>query len=149
MNEALKDAKMIAMRYLLRREHSRVELMQKMLRKGVDEVIAEQACDVLEDKDFLSDMRFAQAFINTKARAGYGQTWIAAALRSKGLTDVVAASAFDECGIDWYAVAAEALERKQRQAKGLGRQKYVAFLLRKGHRHEDAYAAVSDAGHTS
>lgn len=146
MDDALTEAKTIAMRYLLRREHSRVELMQKMLGKGVDEAVAEQACAVLQDKDFLSDARFAQALINTKARAGYGHSWIAASLRSKGVASVVMDAAFDECAIDWRDVAQEALQRKMRQTKGLDRQKCVAFLLRKGHRHEDAYAVVAEAG---
>lgn len=145
MNEALKEAKIIAMRYLLRREHSRAELMQKMLRKGVDEAVAEQACTVLEEKDFLSEARFAQAFIQSKARAGYGHSWIAAALRSKGVVDAQMHTAFDACGIDWRDVAEQALQRKMRQSKGQDRQKYVAFLLRKGHRHEDAYTVVADA----
>ncbi|UCF64406.1 MAG: regulatory protein RecX [bacterium] len=66
--DALRQAKDQAMRYLSRRPHSRFELIRKMREKGFRMVIIQKALDELEKIDLVNDRDFARAFILNELR---------------------------------------------------------------------------------
>ena len=97
---------------LARREHSRLELQQKLGRRFKDhELIAEQI-DRLADENLQSDMRMAEAFANARAGRGQGPLKIRAELRNKGVSDDLIADALCEVEADWYELAALAASKK-------------------------------------
>jgi len=66
--DALRQAKDQALRYLSRRPHSRFELMRKMREKGFRQVIIARALDELEKVNLVNDADFARAFIQNETR---------------------------------------------------------------------------------
>lgn len=75
-----------AMDFLARREHSRQELRQKLLRKGHDEAIIETTLQQLVSDNLQSDERFAEAYIRSKVAAGYGPLKIKSELQHRGVS---------------------------------------------------------------
>ena len=56
-----------------RREHSRHELMQKLDKRYPNSIpIIEDALDKLETNKILDDERFAEMYLNSRARKGFG-----------------------------------------------------------------------------
>ncbi len=76
-----------AMNYLSRREHTRQELLHKLLDKDYPQDEVEQALDRLEDQGLLSESRFAEAFVRQRQLRGSGPLKIRAELRQKGLNE--------------------------------------------------------------
>ena len=69
---------------LARREYSRVELSQRLARKGVPRDDVERALDELAAQGYLSDARYAQAVVAQRS-GRYGKRAIAHVLREKGI----------------------------------------------------------------
>lgn len=91
-----------AVRYLARREYSKVELRRKLLVKFpglASEIDAELAN--LAETGLQSDSRFAESFLRSRADSGFGPRRIRQELRAKGVDEADVDEAFQECGIDW------------------------------------------------
>lgn len=76
--------KVLAVRMLARREYSRAELMQRLLRKGIARDDVERALDELSASGYLSDARYANAVVAQRS-GRFGKRAIAYALREKGI----------------------------------------------------------------
>jgi regulatory protein len=76
---------------LARREHSRAELVQKLSADGTREDI-QAVLDQLEQSGLLSDARFAESFVSSRA-ARFGTARLRHSLRAKGIADVIIAAA--------------------------------------------------------
>ncbi len=74
------------MRYLARREHSRVELRGKLLPHVQEGEDVEAVLDELEKRNWLSDARAAEQMLNAK-RPRFGSQRIAHELRQKGIAE--------------------------------------------------------------
>ena len=81
-----------ALRYLARREHTRVELARKLAPHAKDETELSALLDALEAKKQLSDARFADARVNKLARK-YGSARILHDLKSRGVDPELARQA--------------------------------------------------------
>jgi regulatory protein len=66
--DAMRQAKDQALRYLTRRPHSRRELMRKMREKGFRTTIINRALDELEKVDLVNDKEFTRLFILNELR---------------------------------------------------------------------------------
>lgn len=77
-------AKAAAVRLLARREYSRAELTQRLLRKGLPRDIVDRALDDLATAGYLSDQRVAHATVAQKS-GRYGKRAIVYALKEKGI----------------------------------------------------------------
>ena len=69
---------------LAQREHSRAELTQRLLRKGLPREIVDRALDDLATAGYLSDQRVADATVAQKS-GRYGKRAIVHALKEKGI----------------------------------------------------------------
>lgn len=90
-----------AVRLLAAREHSRYELDNKLRRRGyaadsIDEVL----CD-LEQRELLSDQRYADAYLRQRTRKGYGPLRIRAELAERGVSAQHIETAMHSAGVAW------------------------------------------------
>ena len=77
-----------ALGLLARREHSRAELQSKLAPHTEDTAEITALLDDLEQRDFVSDARFAAEFVRAKSQR-FGAAYIAYALREKGVSQEI------------------------------------------------------------
>lgn len=124
-----------ALNSLARREHSRFELKQKLSRVSTDETNIEKILDELETKQWLSDLRFAQAFLSARAQRYYGPRKIRYELKERGVSVTVITRAFAECTINWQELAEQARQKKfgqQTEDTWPARAKQMEYLYQRG-----------------
>jgi regulatory protein len=100
-----------ALRLLVRREHSRVELVRKLLPHAESEAAVNAVVDLLQSKKQLSDERFAEERARSLSRK-YGSARIRHDLQSRGVSDEIADKA--SAGLNDLEKAREILQRKYR-----------------------------------
>ena len=91
-----------AMRFLARREHSRSELQRKLAFIAVEGDDVEALLEELANKGWLSDARYAELAVRSKARR-FGPLKVAHQLRAKGVGDEAITLAFASAGVDGTA----------------------------------------------
>jgi regulatory protein len=102
------------MQYLARREHSRRELHDKLLKKGCDEATAAETVKRLEQDRLVSDDRFMESLIQARRSRGYGPLRIQKELQEKGVTAEAIERWLDISGGEWL----EDIRRVQRKKFG-------------------------------
>ena len=95
-----------AMKMLMRREHSKLELFQKLQIKGFDIDIINNSISKLVKQNYQSDERFAEDFILMRFNQGKGPVRIASELKMKGI------NTFDLSAFDWFELAKEIRQKK-------------------------------------
>ena len=123
---------------LSRREHSRLELQQKLSRRfpGCSEQIAGEI-DRLGHENLQSDARLAEAFIRARAGKGRGPVRIRKELIDKGVAGETISLALAESGMDWRELARAAAGKKFGAAFGAFRDlrekaRVARFLQQRG-----------------
>jgi regulatory protein len=132
------------MDYLSRREHSRLELQQKLLQKEWSFHEVDVVLDQLIQDNLQSDERFAEAYLHTKMKAGYGPRWIHQALLSRGVSDEIIDRLL--MSIDGWFDALQALWTKkygQLPMTVQERAKQSRFLLSKGFDAQSVHRCLS------
>ena len=126
-------AELKAVEYLSRAEQSRSGLFRKLSQKNHEKKYIESALDFLEQKNYLSDSRFARAWLNTRKINHYeGRTKLCAELIARGIdknTADEAVNAFFEEN-DETEICRKALEKQI--AKGKKDEKLIASMLQSG-----------------
>ena len=85
-----------AMEYLARAEQSRFGLTRKLILKNFSKEHIEIALDYLEAKNYLSDERFARAWLNCRKIAHFeGRIKLSAELSSRGINKDIVKSSLD------------------------------------------------------
>ena len=95
-----------ALKMLIRREHSQLELSNKLQLKGFDDVDIKHSIDLLIEQKYQSDERFAEAFILMRYNQGKGPVKISFELKKRGI------ESFDLSNFDWFELAKEVREKK-------------------------------------
>ena len=95
-----------ALKMLMRREHSKLELFNKLKLKGYDDEIIDSAIAQLTEQNYQSDERFAEAFILMRFNQGKGPVRIASELKLRGI------SSFNLSDFDWFKSAKEIRKKK-------------------------------------
>ena len=106
------DIRARALNLLARREHSRLELARKLRQRGMAGADLEQVLDELAAARLLSDTRFAEEYVRSRAGRGYGPVRIRAELRERGIDDAGIQAALAELGEDWCQQARAARQRR-------------------------------------
>lgn len=118
-----------------RREHSRHELMQKLAKRYPQtSLIIEEALDKLEINKILDDERFAEMYINARARKGFGPKKIEMELNAKCVDSILISNAL---GVyeTWLENAQKELKKKFKDQKPTDYQskmKQKKFLFMRG-----------------
>ena len=104
-----------AMDLLARREHGRVELARKLRQRGAPPDLIEQALDRLCEQGLLSESRYLESFVRSRANAGYGPLRIREELAQRGLPRADIEQALRDSGFDWSEAAARAVATQVRR----------------------------------
>ena len=107
------------------RDHSEAEFRRKIMQTAAraalrnEEQAEEIPAELLEqlvawcyEHQWLDDVRFAQRFVVSRSRKGYGPQRIRMELTQKGIGRELAETALAEAEIDWSAQAFDVAERK-------------------------------------
>ena len=118
-----------------RREHSRHELMQKLDKRYPEtSPIIEEVLDKLEGNKILDDERFAEMYLNSRARKGFGPKKIEMELHSKKVDSFFISNAV-EAYESWLENAQRELKKKFKDQKPIDYQskmKQKQFLFTRG-----------------
>ena len=101
-----------AMDLLARREHGRVELTRKLRQRGAPQELIDGALDRLAEEGLLSESRYLETFVASRARAGYGPVRIREELAQRGLPRPSIEQALSEAEVDWGEQLRELWQRK-------------------------------------
>ncbi len=121
-----------AVTYLARAEQSRFGLTRKLIEKKYDKKYVEAALTYLESRGYLSDLRFATAWLNTRCINHYeGRSRLTAELASRGISRDIALEALDE----YFSEKKEdeiCLKAYKKLLKTKSGDKLTAALIRQG-----------------
>ncbi len=139
MEEAALDAAKAlsaALRMLGQREHSQRELVTKLRRKFpslADEQLDTVVEELLEN-NWLSDTRYAESLIRSRANRGYGPQYIARELSVKGIAAETADEQMEAQALDWLALAEDLVQRRHPGAQDSPElwQRAARYLQRRG-----------------
>jgi len=135
-------AREFAVRLLSRREYARVELAQRMHRKGYGRDTTDGVLDWLEEIGYLNEPRFVEHFIRNRVDRGQGPMKIRAELIQRGVDNSLMDRALAEADYDFGHLAVEvrqrrfgedrpdSLEEKARQARFLAQRGFTAAQVR-------------------
>jgi regulatory protein len=135
----------ICMDLLAYREHSRLELRNKLLLREFAADCIEPILDALISDNLLNDQRFAEAYTRMRARRGYGPIRIKQELNERGVASEWITNALRSTELDWWQLA---LEQKQKKfglivSKEFSeRAKQMRFLQYRGFNNEQIKFAV-------
>jgi regulatory protein len=102
----------MAVRMLARREHSALELRQKLGQRGIDEAEIDSTIGRLQLEGLQSDERFAESYVHSRSGRGYGPLRISAELRERGVDDSIAEHCLDRDEDLWHALIQQVHQRK-------------------------------------
>lgn len=127
-----------AMDYLSRREHSRIELKNKLLEKNFPEVDVDAVLDKLIADDLQSDARFAESYVRSRKLAGFGPKRIALELRERGVAQSIVDDAVDARSTEWQSQLYTVWRKKFARAPNTpqSRQQQFRFLFYRGYTSE-------------
>jgi regulatory protein len=118
-----------------RREHSRHELMYKLNKRFPETMpIIEEVLDKLALNNILDDERFAEMYLNSRARKGFGPKKIEMELYSKKVDSLLVGNAI-EAYESWTENAENQLKKKFKGVKPTDYQtkmKQKQFLFNRG-----------------
>jgi regulatory protein len=106
------DIRLAAMNLLARREHSVLELRNKLSRRFSDKLVIDEQLSRLTDEHLQSDARFAESYARQRTSRGYGPVRLREELRERGVSEADVDEAMEELTIDWCALASEVWHKK-------------------------------------
>ena len=118
-----------ALKMLMRREHSKLELRQKLNLKDFDDAVINDSISLLAEQKYQSDERFSEAFILMRFNQGKGPIKICMELKSRGITE------FDLTLFNWFELAKDVKYKKFGDSKFLDykeKSKQKRFLQSRG-----------------
>ena len=114
-----RDIRLAAMNLLARREYAYQELLTKLSQKFSKsehhpQSMIEAQLQRLQDEGLQSDVRFVEAFINSKINSGKGPLLIRQQLQQKGVAADLVALGLEAVEEQWFDLAQQLYERKYR-----------------------------------
>ena len=96
----------LALKMLMRREHSQLELSKKLQLKCFNDTDIKYSIDLLIEQKYQSDKRFSEAFILMRYNQGKGPVIISSELKKRGI------ESFDLSVFDWFKLLKEVRKKK-------------------------------------
>ncbi|MGH3757931.1 regulatory protein RecX [Actinophytocola sp.] len=148
--DPVQRARDVCLRLLAARPRTRAELRQALLRKQIEEDVADQVLGRLDEVGLIDDAAFAELWVRSRhTYQGLGRRALATELRRKGVADDVAAEAVATVDADAEEERARLLVRKRlRSLSGADEaarvRKLVGMLARRGYSEGLAFRVVRD-----
>lgn len=129
------SAMAFAFKLLGLRNHSRLELERKLLKKGYDAGSVEEVMEKLTSRGVLDDRAFGMGLIRSRSRRKpSGKVKIGAELRKKGVAEAIVGELLKE--YDSATLCRQAAEKKfgslHEATEAAGKRKLEIFLLNRG-----------------
>ena len=110
--ESAADARSYLFDLLARRDYTRAQLVQKLMQRGCDPVIATSVLDSLESDGYQSDRRFVESQVRQRTEQGQGKRKIEFELRNKGVDNALIQEVLDSENVDPKRVALDYFKRR-------------------------------------
>ncbi len=141
------SAKSVAVKLLSRREHSAFEIRDKLQKRDFDEAEIEQTIVELQQGDWLSDERFAEAYVRMRQLKGFGPIRIAIELNERGVKEEIVEAFLDVRDESWQHTLLQQYRKKYKN-KAIEnyseKAKRIRFLQYRGFALDAIYHVVSD-----
>lgn len=98
------SAKSVAVKLLSRREHSAFEIRDKLQKRDFTEEEITQAISELQQGGWLSDERYAEAYIRMRQQKGFGPIRIAMELHERGVEESIVEAFIDDSEESWQQI---------------------------------------------
>ena len=128
-----------ALNYLARRDHSALELTNKLENKGYSNALIKVVIQQLKDKRLLNDANFAEQYCRMRRNRGFGPLRIIAELQARGIAAETIAEVVEIADNEWFIVAHHLWQKRfKNPVKNLGpndftrRAKQMRFLHYRG-----------------
>ena len=139
------SAKSTAVRLLSRREHSAFEIRNKLTKREFDSSEIEQAIAELIQGDWLSDERFAEAYIRMRQLKGFGPIRISIELNERGVKESIVETYLHAGETSWSQTLVEQYKKKYKN-KAIedysDKAKRIRFLQYRGFSLDSIYRLV-------
>lgn len=136
-----------ALRLLSRREHSRVELLEKLAQRGFSLDKINPVLDALIEQNLLSDQRFAENYTRARSGKGYGPVRIEQELSQKGVSGELIDETLKDFAGQWCDIAEQVYRKKfgNRPIESYNEQaKRKSFLQYRGFGHDEIKQVVGE-----
>lgn len=148
--DPVSQAREICLNLLAVRARTRAELRTRLVRRGVDEAVADQVLGRLDEVGLVDDAAFAEQWVRSRhTYQGMARRALSAELRRKGVADQLAADAVS--ALDSEAEEARARELVRKRLRSVGGapeltvlRRLVGMLARKGYSEGMAYRVVRE-----
>jgi len=123
-----------ALDIISRREHSKKEVRDKLLKKFDDLIVIEDVIEKLIKNSLLNDSRYAEMYTRARKRKGFGPKRIGYELNSRGVSETLSSIAIEEEG-GWLEAAENAFNKKFKDGISLDfktKLKQKSFLQNRG-----------------
>ena len=133
------DITKLITKYLSIREHSKLELHNKLTQKGHDSIDIRDCIDEFSSKDIQSDTRFTEEFIRSKLKKNKGPRLVSSELTIRGISDSLINKKISEISYqEWCNAALKALVKKLHGASVSidNKDKTYSFLISRGFDHK-------------
>ncbi len=138
-----------ALALLGRREHSRAELLGKLVRSGHARAETERVVEDLAEQGLVNDARFAEAFVRSRVERGSGPLRIRRDLEARGVEASMVDRLVEPDDEAWEARARRVREKRFGAALPGERNeaaRQARFLLGRGFTRRQAHRAIEENG---
>jgi regulatory protein len=140
------EARHSAMNYLAIREHSSLELRNKLLRKGFEDAVINEIITQLQLDNLQSNERFAESYTRMRTGKGYGPLNIQQELQRRGIERNLLTTLVNTNDSSWVSIACQAREKRfgpnlPENKRELAKQ--VRFLETRGFTYSQIKVALS------
>jgi regulatory protein len=128
-----------ALDIISRREHSKKEIKDKLLKKFNTPDVIDEVISKLIENNLINDTRYAQMYVLFRKRKGFGPKKIRLELMSKGVNDSISSLAITDEGA-WKEAAQKAFNKKFKNGAAQEfkeRNKQKNFLQNRGFSFEE------------
>lgn len=132
---------------LSRRDYSRLELFRKLRDKAENLDELETVLDEFQQRNWQSDQRFSESFLNSRHQRGLGPLRLKQELREKGIVDEQISLALETLDVDWFELASATAKKKEASIKNTDKnkkQKLYRFLAYRGFTSDQILAAIDE-----
>ena len=134
-SESQKKIREYCIRLLTRREHSQLELLNKLELKGFDRAETALIIDSLTDNGWQSNQRFAESYARYRIKKGFGPIKIRYELQQRGIEGTDLNEIVSDLAEGWDELLMQVYKKKYQDQKILTNKEWLSrsrFLQQRG-----------------